>query len=160
MVTEASEFECRADQDDRDGSDQDVEGKPAVGGNPSSERIYTAPEHRHDIAPEIDEDGEQRAHMGHDVGEHALIRPVEQSGRQDEMAGRGNRQELGDALDQSEDEDLFDGHMSISPGNCLPPALWGSICAVTARQWRRGISPLHYDDLRWNCVQDHDVVDS
>ena len=39
VVTEASEFECRADQDDRDGSDQDVEGKPAVGGNPSSERI-------------------------------------------------------------------------------------------------------------------------
>jgi hypothetical protein len=42
----------------------------------------------------------------------------------------------------------------------LPPALWGSICAVTARQWRRGISPLHYDDLRWNSVQDHDVIDS
>ena len=37
------------------------------------------------VAPEIDENGKQRAEMRHDVGELALVRPMHQIGDQDEM---------------------------------------------------------------------------
>jgi hypothetical protein len=41
------------------------------------------------------------------------------------------------------------------PDNRLPPAGQGFICAMTARQWRRALSPLYYDDLKMEIRQDH-----
>ena len=38
-------------------------------------KLEGAPDEPHHVAPEIDEDGEQRAEMDHDVGELALVRP-------------------------------------------------------------------------------------
>ena len=41
----------------------------------------------------------------------ALVRPSRtRQRRQNQMPGRGNRQEFGDALDEGKDDDLFDRH--------------------------------------------------
>ena len=48
---------------------------------------------------------------------HLLGIEAEQLGRQDQMAGRGDRQELGDALDDAEDDrDQEDWHRLAGPG--------------------------------------------
>ena len=48
--------------------------------------------------------------MHHDVGELALVRPTGQRRNEDEMAGGGNRQELGDPLHHGKHDDLLDRH--------------------------------------------------
>ena len=44
----------------------------------------------------------------HDVGQEALVRPAGERRHQQQVAGGGDRQEFGDALDQGQDDDLED----------------------------------------------------
>ena len=53
--------------------------------------------------PEHDEDGKKRAAMDEDVeGKHIAVE-TKQGLRQNEMSGRGDRQEFGESLEESED---------------------------------------------------------
>ena len=65
---------------------------------------------REHVAPEIDENGEKRAEMHHDVGELALVRPACQGGNEDEVSGGGNGQEFGDPLHHGKHDDLLYRH--------------------------------------------------
>ena len=69
-------------------------------------------EHRPEGAPVEDDDREDRAQLDDDVERRPLLRvEAEQLGGEDQVAGRGDRQEFGDALDDAEDDrDQQDWH--------------------------------------------------
>ena len=68
--------------------------------------LEQADDHVAERAPVEDDDGEDRAGLDGDV-EHRPVVGVEaeQLGGEDQMAGRGDRQIFGDALDDAEDDD-------------------------------------------------------
>jgi hypothetical protein len=62
-------------------------------------------EHRPEGAPVEDDDRQDRAELNDDVERRPFVRvEPEQVGGEDQMAGRGDGQEFGDALDDAEDQ--------------------------------------------------------
>ena len=64
----------------------------------------------HPIAEEIEEHGQQRADVQHDVEIERLGVPAEQPGSEIQVRGAADRQKLGEALDDGQDDHLQDGH--------------------------------------------------
>ena len=108
-------LENDAEGDGRDGGEHDIDGEPPVVGDLAFEQEERALDQPPHVAPEIDEDGKQRAEMRHDIDDDALILPMHQLGNENQMPGGGNRQELGDALHHREHDDLLYRHIPLSP---------------------------------------------
>ena len=72
-----------------------------------------------ELAAEIGDDGEQRADVHGDVEGEPLVRPAEEIRHEHEVARARDRQELGEALHEREDDGLYgiqDGvHVTGSP---------------------------------------------
>ena len=70
-----------------------------------------------DVPPEVRRDGDERADVEADVERRVegvvllQVRPVEEPGHEDQVAGRGDRQELGQALNDPEHERLPAGQL-------------------------------------------------
>ena len=64
----------------------------------------------HPLVAEIDEHGDERAHVQRDIDRESRLRPAERPWRQREMRGARDRQKLGQSLQDAEDERLKDGH--------------------------------------------------
>ena len=58
------------------------------------------------VAVEVGEDGDQRPRVGRDVEAEPLVGPVEEVGDQDQVARGADGQELGEPLDDAEDDGL------------------------------------------------------
>ena len=54
--------------------------------------------------------GGRRPYIDKYIDIEALVAPARQMGQQDEMAGRTDRQKLGDSLDQRQDDDVQQRH--------------------------------------------------
>ena len=98
----------------RDRGDDDEPGDPLVGrlDAPSSEGHEQRPDETHEVAPEVRGDGDERSEVQRDVERlvEAVVllevRPLGGPGHEDEVARRRDRQELGQPLNQPEDEGL------------------------------------------------------
>ena len=77
----------QAEQDRGNGGDGDEQRQFTVGCQAPAEEVQTANDQLQDIAPEVDDDGGQRAHMHHDIGHQPLVLPTREVGDQDQMAG-------------------------------------------------------------------------
>ena len=64
----------------------------------------------HDVAEEIDDDREDRPELNHRRDRRAGIAPAEELGDDLQMAGGGDGDELGEALDQAEDDASLGGN--------------------------------------------------
>ena len=75
-------------------------------------------DHRPESAPVEHDHGQDRAQLDDDVEHLPLVRiEAEQLGGEDQVAGRGDREEFRDALDDAEnDRDQEDGHEGIGSG--------------------------------------------
>jgi hypothetical protein len=111
-VDEARRLEDEPEDHRRDGGRGDIEHHARWVCQPAAHRSSPPPIRCQHVAPEIGDDGGERADMRHDVDEQALVLPAGQHRHQDEMARRGDRQELGDALHQGKHDDLFRRHCS------------------------------------------------
>ena len=100
-------------------------------------------EHRPESAPVEDDDGEDRAQLDDDVERRPLLRiEAEQLGGEDQVAGRGDREEFGDALDDAEDDrDQEDWHESVGPGSGDGGQMDSPAGEVAARRKRPSHSP-------------------
>ena len=99
--------ERQADEPDRNGAENDAPGEPRVLRQAAAgEGAEPRANHREKLAPEIGDDGEQRADVNGDVEGEALVRPAEEMRHQHEVAGARNRQELGQALHDGENDRL------------------------------------------------------
>ena len=78
-------------------------------------------EHRPEGAPVEDDDRQDRAQLDDDVERRPFLGvEAEQFGGENQVPGRGNRQELGDALDDAEDDrDQKDWHRSGVAGQLV-----------------------------------------
>ena len=103
-------LECVAEEDGRDGPGENVECEPALVGDLAAEEVERSQDKVPDVAPEIDEHGEKRAEMRHDVGKLALVGPTGQERDENEVAGGGNGQEFRDPLNHGKHDDLFYRH--------------------------------------------------
>jgi len=100
-----------ADRHQRQGRERDAEGEHGLGVVATARgEAQRAPQHRRGVAPEVEDDRGQRADMHGHVDGQALVLPARQRGEQREVAGRTDRQELGDALDHGEDGERQQGH--------------------------------------------------
>ncbi len=70
------------------------------------QRAEPGARHREQLAAEVGDDGEQRADVHGDVEGEPLVLPAEQVRHQHEVARARDRQELGQALDDREDDGL------------------------------------------------------
>ena len=78
--------------------------------------------HLHDVAPIDDEDGNERAEVEHDVKEQmALLRGghVKQILQHGQMSGAGDGQKLCNALHQTENDCIQNGHWIIPPKTAI-----------------------------------------
>ena len=100
-------LEDDAEGDGRDGGEHDIDGELALLGDLALEQLERAAGDVPDVAPEIDENGQQRAEMRQDIGELALVGPMHQLGDQDQVARGGDRQELRDPLHYGKHDDLL-----------------------------------------------------
>ncbi len=73
---------------------------------PLAERAQPVAPDARQIAPEIDEHREQRAHVNRHVEAETLIRPGDEQRQQDEMRRARDRQEFGEPLEDRQDDDL------------------------------------------------------
>ena len=64
----------------------------------------------HPVAKEIDQYGQQRAHVQRDVEGQRLGLPAEQPGSEIQVRRAADGQEFGKALDNGEQNDLVEGH--------------------------------------------------
>src|SRR5262245_18940558 len=103
-------LERKAEQDGRYGAGENIEGEPALVGDPAAEEVERSQDEVPDVAPEIDEHGEKSTEMRHDVGKLALVGPTGQERYENEVAGGGNGQEFRDPLNHGKHNDLFYRH--------------------------------------------------
>ena len=66
--------------------------------------------HFAEIIAEVHQHGQQSAHMGSHVKHEALVRPAKHPASQDQVGGTGYRQELRQALDNGQHDDLQQYH--------------------------------------------------
>src|SRR4029077_8844566 len=85
QVRDVQLLECVAEEDGRDGAGENVECEFAVVSDLAAEEVERSQNEVPYVAPEIDEDDEERTKMRHDVGELALVRPTGQERNQNEM---------------------------------------------------------------------------
>ncbi len=121
--------------------DRFAEGKPEHRGGKESDHEVRgealrrtvredAPQHGCELRPELPADGEDRAGLDHDLERLRLFAGVaEQRPGDDQVAGRGDGEELGQALDDAEDERGEEGGLiqarasdAKRPGECSHPA--------------------------------------
>ena len=62
------------------------------------------------VAVEVGHDGQQRPRVGGDVEGEPLVAPAQEVRDEDQVAGRADGEELGDALDRGEEDGLDGGH--------------------------------------------------
>jgi len=124
----------REEPDDhhRHGGEHEVERQAAVGRAPQRRQVAGTNDQAQHVAPEVEQDGAQRADMHRDIDKQALVRPVGEPRHQDQVRRGTDRQELGDALDQRQDDDLDQRHRRglpsrrcalIAPPRCPPPQI-------------------------------------
>ena len=80
-----------------------------------------------EIPPEIDQDRRQRADMDRHVHHQPLVLPAGDERHQHEVAGGAHRQELGDALNERENDDMKERHGRASrsvAADSPPPRLY------------------------------------
>ena len=80
-------FQHEPEGDGRDGGKPDIDHEPAFRRYLAHEQEQRALDELDHVAPEIDEYGEERAKMHHDVGELALVGPAVKGGDENEMSG-------------------------------------------------------------------------
>jgi hypothetical protein len=113
---EADLVEEEAEQHRRNGAEDDQQRELAPAGELAPHKIDQADRKVHAIPPEIDHHRQERPHVHHDVGQQPLVRPAGQRRNQQQMARGGDRQEFGDALDESQYDDLEYEHENVSLG--------------------------------------------
>ena len=84
----------------------------------------------HPIRKKVEEHGEQRADVQHDVEIQALGVPAEKPGGEIQVRSTGNGQKLGEALDNGQQNHLVDGHKQ--PGYGIGENLSKCGCAERA----------------------------
>ena len=67
----------------------------------------------HPLGAEVAEHGDERADVQRDVERESGLGPAEEPRREGEMRGARDREELGEALEEAEDEGLEEGHARI-----------------------------------------------
>ena len=94
-------------------ADGDEPGDPLVRRlDPAARTLRASADGGDDVRPEVGDDGDERAQVERDVERlvELVVRPpgspVEEPGDEDQVARRGDREELGQALDDPEDERL------------------------------------------------------
>jgi hypothetical protein len=99
--------EGEAEDPDRDRAEQDVPAEPGVGraahlgvAQAAGPGDRDAPQ----VVAEVEEDGREGAELGHGREGRAGIVPAEERRDDPEVAGAGDRQELGEALHDAEDD--------------------------------------------------------
>ena len=109
------EVEEVSGHDQRDARQHDVEGETGAGSRLPDENPGQPDDDLRDVAPEIQADGEQGADVHRDVEDQAVALgllghlpagAVEVFPDQHQVARRADRQELGEPLDDGEDEDM------------------------------------------------------
>ncbi len=108
-----------AEGDDRQGGDDQVEGEARAAAAATEDQAPGPGEDQHDVAPEIEGDGEQGADVDGDVDEEALVRPAGDRRHQDQVRGRADGEELRDALDEGQHRDV-DEWQPRPRGKALP----------------------------------------
>ena len=91
-----------------------------------------------DVAAEIGDDREQRAQVHRDVERQTLVGKPEQIGREDQVGTAGYRQELGQALDQRQHQDL---HVAHRPRSASLRSQFSELRAISSRSSKRGSHP-------------------
>ena len=81
--------------DDRNRGDDEVAGKPRGRLGAAPDEVQKGHQHRPQIAPEIDDDGAERADMDSDVDGEALVGPASHQRHEAQVRGRTHRQEFG-----------------------------------------------------------------
>jgi hypothetical protein len=111
QFVEPGQLHREAGDDDRHGGDAEAEREPGVLvlDLPAQHLRHTVQRAR-DIAAEVEDHGGQRADMHRDIDRQALILEPGKIGQQDQMARRGNRQELGEPLDDRDKKQVEDRH--------------------------------------------------
>jgi len=93
----------------RDHRDDEQPGEPAlrvVADSPVPDRREPRPEDLDQVSPEVDEQRDEGAHVEHHVERGRFderVVPAQQARDEDQVRRRGNRQELGQALDDPQD---------------------------------------------------------
>ena len=96
-----------------------------------------------DVAPEEDEHGELGADLDHRGERRAGVAPAEDLGEDPQVRAAGDRQELGQSLDDAEDDGLEEVHHEAEsygrpPGVPVPPRVAGRLpCRHAAAASRR-----------------------
>src|SRR5438067_1431289 len=85
--------------------------------------IERAAEHREDLVTEVGEERGQRAEVQGCVHREALVGPAEDARHEDQVTRGGNRQALGQALDEPQDQRLGVAHPTISSPPSTPITL-------------------------------------
>src|SRR5581483_891516 len=75
-----------AEGDGGNGSEHDIDGEASVVCDPAPQQVEGAHDQPPHIAPEINENGEKRAEMRHDVDNDALVLPMHDLRDQDQVA--------------------------------------------------------------------------
>ena len=115
-------LEHEAQHHHRDRSDEDEPGQPRLGGAkrlPALDPLHPGPEQPDDVVTEEDQHRGDRPQLDDGVESRPGVLPAEQLGGDAEVGGRADGQELGDALDQAEDDGAEETHWraALMPGS-------------------------------------------
>ena len=114
---EPGELEDQAEGDDRHGGDQQEKGEfRPLGIGAAQEEAGQAEHGLAHVGPEIDQHGEEGAHVDGDVDGLALILQAGEVGEENQVAGGGDRQEFRKPLNQGDDDEVEEGHRRNSGG--------------------------------------------
>jgi hypothetical protein len=101
-------------QHDRQGGDQQHDGEARVRPAAKGYEPQRAGDYASDIAPEIDHNRQQGAHMDRDVDSDPLVFPAQDPRGQHQVSGRADRQELGQSLDHRQNKKMIKCHVFVS----------------------------------------------
>ena len=103
-------FKCPCRRQHRHRRGGDLQRELGVGVALAARGAQQSADHRGDIAPKIEDHGKHGADVNGDVHGQTLIGPAGQHRHQRQMAGGTDRQKLGQALDNGENDDLCKAH--------------------------------------------------
>jgi hypothetical protein len=85
-IDQAGLLDEQAERHGRNGAGQNEQRHAPVIGQPAAQQVQPAYRQVEDVAPEIGDHGEERAHVHHDVDDQPLVRPSGERRNQDEVA--------------------------------------------------------------------------
>ena len=133
-----------AEDADRDGGDDEVPAEAGVEvltAAPVPQRRQPGGGDAPQVPPEVEDDGGHRPELD-DGGERgARVRPVEERGNDPEVTAGGDRQELGEALDDAEDDRFEDRHRFSGLRAWRWVASWRGIVIVSGGRAGRRCRP-------------------